>query len=52
MSKPKCEDYFIGQVCFGALCGLNSDIAPCPLCADFVAEVGDDEGVAAGANFF
>jgi hypothetical protein len=25
--------------------------APCPLLADFVAEVGDDKSVAAGANF-
>jgi coenzyme F420-reducing hydrogenase beta subunit len=24
----------------------------CPLCADFVAEVGDDRCVATGANFF
>jgi hypothetical protein len=31
--------------------GHQSDIAPCPLCADFVVEVGDDRCVATGANF-
>jgi len=38
------------HVRFAAHCGLKSDIAACPGCADFVAEVGDDdeEGSARG----
>jgi hypothetical protein len=31
--------------------GPTTDIAPHPLCADFVAEVSDVESVMAGANF-
>jgi hypothetical protein len=32
--------------------GDQSDVAPCLLCADFVAEVGNERCVAAGADFF
>jgi hypothetical protein len=41
----------MSKVRYAAHYGLNPDIARLLTCADFVAEVGDDKSVAAGANF-
>jgi hypothetical protein len=46
LTNFRCE-FSVIDVCFCSHNGLNSDIAPHRKSADFVAEVGDDNGGAA-----